>query len=158
MFGLNWIVIASFGSLLLLLGVEEIRISSLKTEHAEYVFSVEKSARLASEQALAEISRRQAAFDQEAEHARTEIKELEATVSALADTSDSLRDTVAKYQRTRSSACTTIGSKSQPSDAPRDLLAELYLGLVKAAKDTSGYAERVYIAGDTCERAADKAR
>lgn len=158
MFGLNWITIAIIAGLGILVGVQEMRVQSLKTEHAEYVVQAEKNARMAADQALAEQTRRQQAYDDEAQHARNEIKQLEASVSALADTSDGLRDAVAKYQRTHPTTCVANRSKSKPDSAPGELLAGLYLGLVKASQATSGYAERVYNAGNACERAADSAR
>jgi hypothetical protein len=148
----------AIAALVALLGVQSVRISALKSEHAEYVAESEKSARLAVEQALAEQSRRQQAVDEEAANARAEIKALETTVADLADASDGLRDAVAKYKRAGTTACPAIGGKGKPDPAPRELLADLYLGLVKAAQDTSGYAERVYIAGTTCERTAEIAR
>ena len=153
----NW-KYAVIAVLLALLGVQQVRVNNARTELAEYRQQVHAQALAAEQAARAEESRRQEAYDEEAAHARNEIKALEATVSALADTSDSLRDTVAKYKRSRAATCTASGGTNQPRDAARDLLADLYLGLVKASQDTSGFAERVYGTGITCERSVDKAR
>lgn len=159
MFGLNWIVIAIIGALAVLLGIEEMRISSLKSEHAEYVMQAEKNARLAADQALEEQTRRQEAYDKEADHARKEKAELEQTVARLADTADGLRGDVATFQqRARQNACAPIGSKGQPGPSPADLLAGLYLGSVETNRQLASYATELRRAGSACERAADGAR
>lgn len=152
-----WYFVA-IAALLAGLGFQELRVNNAQTDLAEYKQEVQAQALAAEQAARAEETRRQEAYDEQAAHARKEIRELEATVSALADTSDGLRDTVAKYQRSRQTTCSASGSKSKPGEPARDLLADLYLGLIKAAEDTSGFAERVYIAGDACEKSGDKAR
>jgi len=150
---------AVIAALLAFLGVQSIRISALKTEQAEYVLESEKAARLAVEQAIAEQSRRQQAYDEEAEHARAEKAELEASVAKLADIADGLRGDIAAFQRrANAQSKPAIGSKSEPGPSPSDLLAGLYLGSVETNKQLASYATELRRAGSACERSADKAR
>jgi hypothetical protein len=114
---------------------------------------------LAVEQAIAEQSRRQQAYDEEAEHARAEKAELEASVAKLADTADGLRGDIAAFQRrANAQSKPAIGSKSEPDPSPADLLAGLYLGSVETNKQLASYATELRRAGSACERSADKAR
>lgn len=159
MFGINWIVLAAFASLILLLGVEEIRISGLKTEMAEYVSETEKSARIAAEQSLSEMNRRQSAFDEEAQHARAEKAELEATVVQLADAADGLRGDLANFtQRAKSNACATVRSTGKPGADPLDMLAGVLARADREAAILAEYSDRLRLAGIACERASDAAR
>lgn len=156
MFGLNWIVIAVIASLAVLLGIEELRISGLKTEHAEYVQEVEKRARIAADDALQEQSRRQQAFDEEAQHARNEIKQLESSVVALADARDGLSDDLsAALKRASQKPKYSSGSAGKPSADARDLLSQLYLGSVRTNQELAEAADRLRIAGISCERSSD---
>lgn len=151
----NWkyVVIAA---LLALLGLQTVRISALKTEQAEYVLESEKAARIAVEQAIAEQSRRQQAYDEEAQNARAEKAELESTVAQLADAADGLRGDLANFtQRAKSNACATCRSAGKPGADPGDLLSELYLRSVRANQELAEFADRLEIAGSACERAAD---
>lgn len=154
----NWkyVIIAA---LLALLGLQTVRISSLKTEQAEYVLESEKAARLAVEQAIAEQSRRQQAYDEEAQHARAEKAELEATVVQLADAADGLRGDLANFtQRAKSNACATVRSTGKPSADPLDMLAGVLARADREAAILAEYSDRLRLAGIACERASDAAR
>lgn len=154
----NWkyVVIAA---LLALLGLQTVRISALKTEQAEYVLESEKAARLAVEQAIAEQSRRQQAYDEEAQHARAEKAELEASVVQLADTADGLRDDLANFtRRAKSNACASDRSKGKPGADPLDMLAGVLARADREARVLAEYSDRLKLAGIACERASDNAR
>lgn len=137
-----------------LLGVQTVRLSAAETDMAQHL-AADADARAAAERsARDEETRRQALYDEEAARGRTEKIERERAVADLADTADGLRGTVEQYRRRLAAAgtCTAIGGSGKPSDAPRDLLADLYLGLVRAAQDTSKFADDTHGAGSACER------
>jgi predicted RNase H-like nuclease (RuvC/YqgF family) len=143
--------------LVALLGVQSVRISALKSEHAEYIAESERAALLAVQQALAEQSRRQQAIDEEAEHARAQIKDLESTVATLADTGDGLRDELAAFQqRARTQPNAACGGKSKPGADPLDMLAGVLSRADREAAILAEYSDRLKIAGLACERSADQ--
>lgn len=151
--------VAVIAALIAFLGAQSIRISALKSEHAGYVAESEKAARLAVEQAIAEQSRRQQAYDEEAQHARAEKAELEVTVSQLADAADGLRDDLANFtKRAKSSSCATVRGSGKPSADPLDMLAGVLARADREATVLAEYSDRLRLAGIACERAADNAR
>ena len=151
-----WYFIA-IAVLVALLGVQSVRISALKSEQAEFIAESERAARIAVEQALAEQSRRQQAIDEEAQHARAQIKDLEITVASLADAGDGLRVELAAFQkRARSQPNATSGGKSQPGADPLDMLAGVLSRADREAAILAEYSDRLKIAGLACERSADQ--
>lgn len=155
----GWGTAAIIAALLVALGVEEMRISALKRDHAEYVADVELQARIASDAALAEQTRRQQAYDEEAEHARAQIKEMEAAVVQLAADGDGLRDDLsAALKRASQNSKPAGGSAGKSGQDAGGLLSQLYLGSVRTNQELAEAADRVRTAGLACERAADKVR
>jgi len=152
-----WVIIAALAALA---GVEHLRANRHKTKFAEFRAEVAVSNQIAADNAREEEKRKQAAAEEEAQHARDEKEALEADVVRLAGVADGLRDAVEAERKRRAAgrSCPTVRSAGEPGAAPPDLLPELYLGLVEAARATSDYADRLDIAGGACERTADKVR
>jgi hypothetical protein len=155
-----WVWWAIIAALAALAGVEHLRANRHKTKFAEFRAEVAVANQLAADLARLEEQRKQAAANEEAEHARQETEALQSDVVRLAGIADGLRDAVEAERKRRAAArsCPPVRSKSEPGAASPDLLADVYLGLVEAARATSDYADRIEIAGGACERTADKVR
>jgi len=144
-------------------GVQTWRVNSLQTTHAQTVAAhaeqlqaLERTARIAADEALAETARRISHIQEVANEAQTKLVKAQADATAAAVAGQRLRDRIAtliaagRCPATNNSAAAI---PSQAADATSNLLADVQLRLDEAADTIARFADEAHTAGLACERA-----
>lgn len=120
-------------------------------------------AEVAAEQGrIAEARRMQEIDDQkkankEAKHAQDKLNDLERQRDAARDDAERMRQQYrqAAARGRQAAACTSGASESKQGPDPIGVLAELLVRADERAEEVAGYADRLRIAGESCERSYD---
>ena len=123
---------------------------------ADYKLQQTEQRLLADRAQRVEETRRQAAVDQEAQHAQTRIASLESDLAAARPAADSLHDAAAgTARRACSRPQSAAAGAAQPDPGALDLLVDVLTRHDRAAGELAEFADRLRIAGEACERAYD---
>lgn len=148
--------VAALAGLAVALGVQTVRLDGAQRAMSDHLAEDAIATAAASERARQKEQADRAAYDEAARLAREEYANLQRDFDDLAGTADSLRDAVAVWKRRAAAAAgPAVGGTSKPGSPPAELLADLYLEIVRDAQATSKFADGTYTAGATCERASD---
>lgn len=149
-----------------LAGVQTLRLASertahgaTRTQHAEQRTAWERETRVAVEAARTEEQRRTAAVQKEANEADRLRLVAESNAAAAADVGQRLRGQLAALtarlrSATNNSPAPVAGPGVEGSDA-LDLLAGMLSRHSQELVEVGSYADRLRVAGQTCERAYD---
>ncbi|MGB3287967.1 MAG: DUF2514 family protein [Burkholderiaceae bacterium] len=135
-------------------------IAANQAQHAG-VLERQAQAVVASVQAArSEEARRTAVMEKERDNAMEQSEALAADLAAGAAASDRLRRELSKLRARYASGISTIAERSQGQQGTDTigLLAELYARMDESGREVAGYADRLRIAGMTCERIYDETR
>ncbi|BEP44020.1 DUF2514 family protein [Variovorax sp. V15] len=142
--------------LLALLGVQTVRVAELQQAAAERSAVDAESHRLAERAQRAEEQRRTTAVTKEATNAQTQTAALDASLPAARAAAYGVRD--AAYGaggRARANSCPAVASARQLGDDPIGVLVDVLGRADQRAGELAEYADRLRIAGVTCERSYD---
>ncbi|WP_237173059.1 DUF2514 family protein [Paracandidimonas lactea] len=136
------------------------QLASLRADHAA-VLEQQAQAVVASVQAARDLEqRRTAAVENERDNAIEQSTALAADVAAGRTAAQRLRRELSAL-RERQAGGDTASAQRGPGQSGTDaigLLIELYAGLDGAGREVAEYADRLRIAGLTCERSYDRVR
>jgi hypothetical protein len=150
-----WVALA-FAAVLAALGVQTMRLSHAHAERASLMQQYAEAARQAEADARAEETRRQAITDEEARHGQERIAAVEMERDAARADGDRLRDAIrAATSGARPNPGSASGGPGKPLADPIGMFAELLERADRRAETVSGYADRLRVAGETCERYGD---
>ncbi|MET3441401.1 hypothetical protein ABIC94_002159 [Variovorax paradoxus] len=151
----NWKLIL-VGLLLALLGLQTMRVAELKEDAAEKKAADAETRLLADRAQRAEEQRRAAVAAKETQDAQVKINALEGDLRLARDASDGVRDAAAGAAvRARAQSCAINPSQGKPSVDALDLLVDVLGRADRRAGELAEYADRLRIAGLTCERTYD---
>ena len=123
---------------------------------AEYKQAQAEARLLADRAQRAEETRRQANTDKEARHGQERIAAVEMERDAARADGDRLRDAIrAATSGARPNPGSASGGPGKPLADPIGVFAELLERADRRAESVSGYADRLRVAGETCERYGD---
>lgn len=132
-----------------------------KTAQIAEILEVQAAATVAQVRAIREEESRRLAESENAIHyAEARISGLEMVLDAAAVESDGLRRDLQAWKNRRLSCPATApgGSPSDQSSDPLGLLIELLGGVEGEGRRLAEYADRLKVAGETCERLWDRIR
>ena len=150
-----WVVVVLISLLGGALVYQSLALAGLRNEYARYVGSVEKAARLATEDARREEQRRQLEINEVRNHAQTRIRSAAHDAALAGAAADSLQQRVDQLLASRA-ACSSRVAKG--GAAVRDLtavLADLRRQADERAGELAAIADANRIAGQACESAYD---
>ena len=104
---------------------------------------------------LAETQRLQTVAQDAARDAQDRLRAVDSERTQLAGTIDRLRVQLRSAERSTTNATTSIGGQSQPSADACNLRADVSIWLAERASDLAEYADKLRVAGQTCERIHD---
>lgn len=136
------------------------KLARAESRHAQVLEQIAQATTASVQAARVEEARRTAAVEEQRDIAQQQAQALEADVSAAADTAGRLRVQLAELRR-RGLACSAAaadGSQGQHGADSIGLLIDVLTGMESAGREVAEYADRVRIAGRSCELAYDAVR
>jgi hypothetical protein len=131
--------------------------STVRNEFDAYKISQQEARILADRAREQRYAVRQAATDEEARNGQAKIAALETDLAGARAAGERLRDAIRTASgRGREAAGTAGSGEGKPGSDPIGLFAELLVRADARAERVSEYADRLAIAGKTCERYADR--
>lgn len=102
-------------------------------------------------------AKKQAEMDEEARNGQTRIAELERRLAAARDDTERMRQQYreAAERGRRQVACAAGAGEGKPSSDPIGVLAGLLDRADRRAEEVAAYADRIRLAGESCERSFD---
>lgn len=139
---------------------KDAKLASQQAEHANVLEQQAQAVVASVEAARSEEARRTAVMEKERDTAIEQTEALAADMAASAAVSERLRRELSALRASHaaSDAIVTERSQSQQGTDTIGLLAELYARMDESGREVAGYADRVKIAGLTCERIYDETR
>lgn len=145
----------AIAALVVLLGMQTVRLADAKSAHNEYVADVERSARAASDQARAEEQRLQQAINRMQKDVREQKATDDARAAELSADADRMRSETKQLLADRAALSARLAARGKTINDLTDLLAKL-------REEADDYAGQLAIAltasrraGFACERAYD---